>query len=74
MLMCDRYINAGNSKFGSLTIENLADGERSSLLYRLFVDGEEKWNTVVVTPELVDGAKPTISLWDRIRGAVSGQS
>ncbi|KAK6062402.1 Alkaline phosphatase D 3 [Seiridium cupressi] len=69
-----KYINTGNSKFGSLTIESLADGERSSLLYTLFVDGVEKWNTVVVTPELVDGAKPTVSLWDRIRGAVSGQT
>jgi alkaline phosphatase D len=56
-----------------LTIENRADGERSSLFYRLYVDGEEKWNTVVVTPELVDGVKPTVSFWDRVRGAVSGK-
>ncbi|KAI0124391.1 PhoD-like phosphatase [Xylariales sp. AK1849] len=65
-----KYINTGNSKFGALTIENLADGERSSLHYTLYVDGAEKWNTVVVTPELVDGVKPTVSLWDRIRGAI----
>lgn len=68
-----KYINTGNSKFGALTIENRADGERSSLFYRLYVDGEEKWNTVVVTPELVDGVKPTVSFWDRVRGAVSGK-
>ncbi|KAI1853536.1 hypothetical protein JX266_001520 [Neoarthrinium moseri] len=65
-----KYINTGNSKFGSLSIENLADGERSSLHYSLYIDGVEKWNTVVVTPELVDGAKPSVSFWDRIRGAV----
>jgi alkaline phosphatase D len=65
-----RYLNHGNSKFGALTIENLADGEQSSLKYTLYIDGEEKWNTIVLTPEVIAGAKPTVSLWDRIRGGV----
>ncbi|ORY71578.1 PhoD-like phosphatase-domain-containing protein [Pseudomassariella vexata] len=63
-----KYINTGNSKFGALTIENLAEGEKSSLKYSLYVDGVETWNTVVVTPEMIPGAKPAGSFWDRIRG------
>lgn len=48
-----RYIYKGNSKFGAITIENLEGGEQSSLKYRLFIDGVEAWNTVVLSPPAV---------------------
>ena len=63
-------MNTGNSKFGALTIEMLAEGDQSSLKYSLYVDGEETWNTVVVTPPLADVEKPAGSFWDRIRGVI----
>ncbi|KAK3325270.1 PhoD-like phosphatase-domain-containing protein [Apodospora peruviana] len=44
-----KYINKGNSKFGAITIENLEDGDQGSLKYRLFVDGKEVWNTMIVS-------------------------
>lgn len=62
-----RYINTGNTKFGALTIETLADGEQSSLKYSLFLDGEEKWNTLIMAPEPIAEFKQ-VSFWDRIRG------
>ncbi|KAH8652515.1 PhoD-like phosphatase [Xylariales sp. PMI_506] len=65
-----KYINTGNSKFGALTIENVAGGEQSSLHYSLYVDGLEKWNTIIVTPEVVGNTKPSHSLWDRIIGVI----
>ncbi|KAK4155485.1 PhoD-like phosphatase-domain-containing protein [Chaetomidium leptoderma] len=45
-----KYIYKGNSKFGAITIENLEGGDQSSMKYRLYVDGEEVWNTVVLSP------------------------
>ncbi|GKT84661.1 alkaline phosphatase family protein [Colletotrichum tofieldiae] len=45
-----KYIHSGNSKFGSLTIENLAEGEQSSLKYSLYIDGEVTWNTMILSP------------------------
>jgi alkaline phosphatase D len=57
------------SKFGSFTIEE-EDGE-SKLLYRLFISGDEKWNTTItappVPPEEVKHASSG-SFWDRLRG------
>jgi alkaline phosphatase D len=61
-----RYINKGNSKFGAITIENLSQNEQSSLKYRLFVDGAEVWNTVVLSPPAVVSDKS--SFWDRFKG------
>ncbi|UKZ72926.1 hypothetical protein TrVFT333_000563 [Trichoderma virens FT-333] len=43
-----QYHHSGMSKFGSFTIEE-EDGE-SKLLYRLFISGEEKWNTTITAP------------------------
>lgn len=64
-----RYINKGNSKFGAITIETLAEGDQSSLKYRLFVDGVETWNTVVLSPApTLEGSPVGKSLWDRLRG------
>ncbi|KAI1490369.1 alkaline phosphatase family protein [Biscogniauxia mediterranea] len=64
-----KYINTGNSKFGAVTIEKLAEGDQSSLKYRAFIDGVEAWNTTILSPV---GASPVRtgggSLWDRLRG------
>ncbi|KAJ9139447.1 Alkaline phosphatase D [Pleurostoma richardsiae] len=66
-----KYINKGNSKFGAVTIENLAEGDQSSLKYRLFVDGVETWNTVVLSPPKTVESKAAGGLggfWDRLTG------
>ncbi|KAJ4302156.1 hypothetical protein N0V88_002292 [Collariella sp. IMI 366227] len=63
-----KYVYKGNSKFGAITIENLEGGDQSSLKYRLFVDGEEVWNTVVLSPPPVKGEKYVGgSFWDRFK-------
>lgn len=62
-----RYIHSGNSKFGSLTIENLAEGEQSTLKYSLYVDGEEAWNTMVMAPP-AHGSDKAASFWDKLKG------
>ncbi|KAI5461428.1 PhoD-like phosphatase-domain-containing protein [Mariannaea sp. PMI_226] len=57
------YIPGGTSKFGSFTMEKV-DG-KSTLHYRLFIDGNETWSTVVEAPLVAEGLKvPTI--WDRL--------
>lgn len=58
----------GNSKFGAITIENLEQGDQSSLKYRLFVDGAEAWKTVVLSPPATVAEKKG-SFWDRIMAA-----
>ncbi|KAK0635241.1 PhoD-like phosphatase-domain-containing protein [Bombardia bombarda] len=66
-----KYIHKGNSKFGAITIENLEQGDQGSLKYRLFVDGVETWNTVVLSPPVAAAEKPAGrggSFWDRIKG------
>ncbi|KAI1798953.1 PhoD-like phosphatase-domain-containing protein [Daldinia bambusicola] len=66
-----KYINAGNSKFGAITIEKFAEGEQSSLKYTVYIDGEETWNKVVLSPEPLHPVKATTgggSFWDRLRG------
>ncbi|KAF6841751.1 alkaline phosphatase family protein [Colletotrichum plurivorum] len=62
-----KYIHSGNSKFGSLTIENLAEGQQSSLKYSLYVDGEEAWNTMVMAPPVPGDDKPS-TFWDKLKG------
>ncbi|KAK7430334.1 hypothetical protein QQZ08_003082 [Neonectria magnoliae] len=59
------YIPGGTSKFGSFTIEKV-DG-KSTLLYRLFINGNETWSTVVDAPPVPATEKNTPSIWDRIR-------
>lgn len=66
--MVSRYIHKGNSKFGAITIENLEGGDQSSLKYRLFVDGEEVWNTVLLSPK-GDQAPARGSFWSKLIGA-----
>ncbi|KAK5656118.1 hypothetical protein OQA88_4878 [Cercophora sp. LCS_1] len=62
-----KYINKGNSKFGAITIENLEEGGQSSLKYRLFVDGVEAWNTVVLSPPNTE-EKSGGSFWSKLIG------
>lgn len=52
ILYLSSYIPGGSSKFGAFTIENKAGGE-SSLQYRLFINGEERWNTTIEAPPAV---------------------
>lgn len=52
-----KYINTGNSKFGAITIESLPGGDASSLTYRLFVDGKEKWTTILMSPSTLPSYK-----------------
>ncbi|KXX72792.1 Alkaline phosphatase D [Madurella mycetomatis] len=62
-----KYIHKGNSKFGAITIENLEGGDRSSSLkYRLYVDGVEVWNTVVLSPPPVFASSKG-SFWDKFK-------
>ncbi|KAL6878922.1 PhoD-like phosphatase domain-containing protein [Trichoderma novae-zelandiae] len=63
------YHHSGMSKFGSFTIEE-EDGE-SKLLYRLFISGEEKWNTTITAPPVPPEEEKKASsgsFWDRLRG------
>ncbi|KAL7823968.1 PhoD-like phosphatase domain-containing protein [Trichoderma gracile] len=64
-----QYHHSGMSKFGSFTIQE-EDGE-SKLLYRLFISGDEKWNTTITAPPVPpeeEKRASTGSFWDRLRG------
>lgn len=65
-----RYIHSGNSKFGSITIEQDPDNsDKSALSYQLFVDGVVAWNATIQTPERSPGAKTAGGLWERLKGS-----
>lgn len=64
----NRYINKGYSKFGAITIEKGPEVGKSSLSYRLFVDGVEAWNTTVVSPERNAQSTDAAGFWDRLTG------
>ncbi|KAG5977299.1 hypothetical protein E4U55_006889 [Claviceps digitariae] len=59
------YIPWGRSKFGSFTIDNV-DGQ-STLDYRLYIDGVERWTTQIAQPADTGDAKTGTSFWDRLR-------
>ncbi|KAG5999841.1 hypothetical protein E4U54_001653 [Claviceps lovelessii] len=59
------YISGGRSKFGSFTIDN-ADGQ-STLEYRLYIDGVERWTTQIVQAIESGDSKTGSSFWDRLR-------
>lgn len=63
-------MNVGNSKFGVITIEKLAEGEQSSLKYTVFIDGVERWDTIVLSPTALQQTAKVGggSFWDRLRG------
>lgn len=59
-----RYIAEGNSKFGSVTIESPEASEQSLLKFRLFIDGEEKWNSILLSPPMLKGkGRSKDALW-----------
>ncbi|PNP39395.1 hypothetical protein TGAM01_v207063 [Trichoderma gamsii] len=63
-----QYHHSGMSKFGAFTIEE-EDGD-SKLLYRLFISGEEKWNTTITAPPLPaeeEKKAASGSFWDRLK-------
>lgn len=65
--MSHRYHHSGTSKFGAITIaKDPSSPARSTLTYRLFVDGVEAWNTTIWSPD----AKSAGGLWDRLTGAL----
>lgn len=64
--MTRRYIHSGNSKFGALTIENHEQGVQSTLTYRLFINGEQVWDTVITAPPVT--VEKSASFWDKFRG------
>lgn len=51
-----KYIPAGNSKLGAVTIENTAS-DQSILKFRLYVDGIEAWSSVLLSPPTMPGNK-----------------
>jgi alkaline phosphatase D len=51
-----KYIPAGNSKLGAITIENTSS-DQSILKYRLYVDGIEAWSSVLLSPPSISGKK-----------------
>lgn len=48
-----KYIPTGNSKFAAISIENPSLTEQSILKFKLFVDGQEKWQHVLLSPSTV---------------------
>ncbi|KAJ4389425.1 hypothetical protein N0V93_006893 [Gnomoniopsis smithogilvyi] len=63
-----KYINSGYSKFGAISIgKDPNNSARSSLSYRLFVDGTEAWNTTILSPNV---GKTAGGLWERLVGAI----
>ena len=53
--VCIKYIPDGNSKFGAVELEQVKGGDQGLLRFRLFVDGEETWQYVVMTPPAIRG-------------------
>jgi len=56
LLTLGRYIPAGNSKLGAITIENTSS-DQSILKFRLYVDGVEAWSSVVLSPPSISGSR-----------------
>ncbi|KAH7371785.1 alkaline phosphatase family protein-like protein [Cadophora sp. MPI-SDFR-AT-0126] len=58
-----KYIPDGNSKLGSVTIENTSS-DQSILKFRLYVDGVEAWSSVLLSPPSISGNRWTKdALW-----------
>jgi len=57
-----KYIPAGNSKVGAITIENTVS-DQSIFKFRLFVDGIEAWSNVLLSPPTVSGNRIKDALW-----------
>ena len=55
--VCIKYAPDGNSKFGAVELEEVIGWEQGLLRFRLFVDGVESWNYVLMTPPAVGGGR-----------------
>ena len=53
----NRYIPEGNSKFGAITIESPEASDQSILKFRLFIDGKEAYENVLLSPPEQHGAR-----------------
>lgn len=53
--VCIKYLPDGNSKFGAVELEEVKGGEQGLLRFRLFIDGVESWDYVLMTPPAVSG-------------------
>ncbi|KAL9098951.1 MAG: hypothetical protein Q9163_005480 [Psora crenata] len=53
--VCIKYLPDGNSKFGAVELEQVKGNEQGLLRFRLFVDGVETWQYVLMTPPAVAG-------------------
>jgi len=53
--VCIKYAPDGNSKFGAVELEEVKGGEQGLLRFRLFVDGVETWDYVLMTPPAIGG-------------------
>ncbi|KFA77801.1 hypothetical protein S40288_00415 [Stachybotrys chartarum IBT 40288] len=62
-----KYIPSGTSKFAAITIESI--GEESTLHFRVYINGEEAWSTLLVAPHVVQAVVPKNSIWDRLKFA-----
>ncbi|PHH87234.1 hypothetical protein CDD83_9140 [Cordyceps sp. RAO-2017] len=63
-----KYIHSGSSKFGTFTMEEAEEG--STLDYRLFINGEEKWRTQLVEAPVAEGFSASVSFWDKIKFSI----
>ena len=62
--VCIKYAPDGNSKFGAVELEEVNGGEQGLLRFRLFVDGAESWDYVLLTPPAVSAAgKVKDAIW-----------
>ena len=62
--VCIKYAPDGNSKFGAVELEGVKGGEQGLLRFRLFVDGEETWEYVLMTPPAVyGGGRSKDAIW-----------
>jgi len=52
-----KYAPYGNSKFGAITIENPDLSDQSVLKFQLFIDGQESWSAVLLSPPNQSGKK-----------------
>lgn len=62
--VCIKYIPDGNSKFGAVSISSPLTSDQSTLHYRLYVDGVEKWSyTVTTPPDISGGGRAKDAIW-----------
>lgn len=68
-----KYVPNGNSKFAAISIENPESAERSVLKFRLFADGEERWQHVLLSPAVgADGGSGVGTAGERLKGVFRG--